>query len=138
MFHYKFPNILIALCMQMPSAMRRDKTTHDSKPNQAIAPNTRAKLERNMSTPGVEPGLSRPRRDVLTTRRCGQFVVLQANNVAVYELFTAAQPRQPLANVYFRCSKASRGVEPRSLDSESRVLTVTPRGRTQSILVQML
>ena len=24
-----------------------------------------------MSTPGVEPGLSRPRRDVLTTRRCG-------------------------------------------------------------------
>ena len=26
----------------------------------------------HMSTPGVEPGLSRPRRDVLTTRRCGQ------------------------------------------------------------------
>ena len=25
-----------------------------------------------MSSPGVEPGLSRPRRDVLTTRRCGQ------------------------------------------------------------------
>ena len=24
-----------------------------------------------MSTPGVEPGLSRPQRDVLTTRRCG-------------------------------------------------------------------
>ena len=24
-----------------------------------------------MTTPGVEPGLSRPRRDVLTTRRCG-------------------------------------------------------------------
>ena len=28
-------------------------------------------LARNMSTPGVEPGLSRPQRDVLTTRRCG-------------------------------------------------------------------
>ena len=28
-----------------------------------------------------------------------------------------------------KCSKASRGFEPRSLDSESRVLTVTPRGR---------
>ena len=27
--------------------------------------------EGNMSTPGVEPGLSRPQRDVLTTRRCG-------------------------------------------------------------------
>ena len=26
---------------------------------------------RKMSTPGVEPGLSRPQRDVLTTRRCG-------------------------------------------------------------------
>ena len=25
-----------------------------------------------MSTPGFEPGLSRPQRDVLTTRRCGQ------------------------------------------------------------------
>ncbi len=28
-------------------------------------------LATNMSTPGVEPGLSRPQRDVLTTRRCG-------------------------------------------------------------------
>ena len=27
--------------------------------------------KRKMSTPGVEPGLSRPQRDVLTTRRCG-------------------------------------------------------------------
>ena len=27
-----------------------------------------------VSTPGVEPGLSRPRRDVLTTRRCGPCV----------------------------------------------------------------
>ncbi len=25
----------------------------------------------NMTAPGVEPGLSRPQRDVLTTRRCG-------------------------------------------------------------------
>ena len=25
----------------------------------------------SMTTPGVEPGLSRPQRDVLTTRRCG-------------------------------------------------------------------
>ena len=24
-----------------------------------------------MTTPGVEPGLSRPQRDILTTRRCG-------------------------------------------------------------------
>ena len=34
-----------------------------------------AKLERlsaTLTTPGVEPGLSRPRRDVLTTRRCGR------------------------------------------------------------------
>ena len=29
---------------------------------------------REMSTPGVEPGLSRPRRDVLTNRRCGQLL----------------------------------------------------------------
>ena len=28
--------------------------------------------DEEMSTPGVEPGLSRPQRDVLTTRRCGQ------------------------------------------------------------------
>ena len=27
--------------------------------------------DNKVSTPGVEPGLSRPRRDVLTTRRCG-------------------------------------------------------------------
>ena len=30
--------------------------------------------------------------------------------------------------------EASRGFEPRSLDSESRVLTVTPRGHAQSLL----
>ena len=29
-----------------------------------------------MSTPGVEPGLSRPQRDVLTTRRCGPHDVI--------------------------------------------------------------
>ena len=28
-----------------------------------------------MTAPGVEPGLSRPRRDVLTTRRCGPWWV---------------------------------------------------------------
>ena len=27
-----------------------------------------------LTTPGVEPGLSRPRRDVLTTRRCGRLI----------------------------------------------------------------
>ena len=32
---------------------------------------TRPSHKNNMSTPGVEPGLSRPQRDVLTTRRCG-------------------------------------------------------------------
>ena len=31
---------------------------------------------RKMTTPGVEPGLSRPRRDVLTTRRCGRLPAL--------------------------------------------------------------
>ena len=33
-------------------------------------PTTRT-AARLMTTPGVEPGLSRPQRDVLTTRRCG-------------------------------------------------------------------
>eukprot|EP00973_Karenia_brevis_P027257 3759594-Karenia_brevis.AAC.1 len=28
-------------------------------------------VRHRMTTPGVEPGLSRPQRDVLTTRRCG-------------------------------------------------------------------
>ena len=31
----------------------------------------RVRNEQKMTTPGVEPGLSRPQRDVLTTRRCG-------------------------------------------------------------------
>ena len=31
---------------------------------------------RLLSTPGVEPGLSRPQRDVLTTRRCGPCIML--------------------------------------------------------------
>ena len=28
-------------------------------------------IQKEMTTPGVKPGLSRPQRDVLTTRRCG-------------------------------------------------------------------
>ena len=34
-----------------------------------------------MSSPGVEPGLSRPRRDVLTTRRWGLLVKLQGREL---------------------------------------------------------
>ena len=34
-----------------------------------------------MSTPGVEPGLSRPQRDVLTTRRCGRGISLAPANM---------------------------------------------------------
>ena len=30
-----------------------------------------------LTTPGVEPGLSRPRRDVLTTRRCGRMISIR-------------------------------------------------------------
>ena len=37
---------------------------------QEAATQTQALWER-LSAPGVEPGLSRPQRDVLTTRRCG-------------------------------------------------------------------
>ena len=34
-----------------------------------------------MTTPGVEPGLSRPQRDVLTTRRCGPCLLSTADKV---------------------------------------------------------
>ena len=54
--------------------------------------------------------------------------------------FPVVQPRQDQAQrcksksfhdgiAGAKCAKASRGFEPRSLDSESRVLTVTPRGQ---------
>ena len=33
-----------------------------------------SRQQQSMSTPGVEPGLSRPQRDVLTTRRCGHML----------------------------------------------------------------
>ena len=33
-----------------------------------------------MSTPGVEPGLSRPPRDILTTRRCGLLCLARPND----------------------------------------------------------
>ena len=36
-----------------------------------------------MSTPGVEPGLSRPQRDVLTTRRCRQCKVIRNKYIYV-------------------------------------------------------
>ena len=35
-------------------------------------------VEYNMSTPGIEPGLPRPQRGVLTTRRCGPCIVTGA------------------------------------------------------------
>ena len=71
-----------------------------------------------MSTPGVDRGLSRKRRDVRTTRRCGHLQITCG----------AAVNRQHTTR-FNGALKASRGFEPRSLDSESRVLTVTPRGQ---------
>ena len=39
----------------------------------------------NMTTLGVEPGLSRPQRDVLTTRRCGRMVqACNSNQLQMY------------------------------------------------------
>ena len=49
--------------------------------------------KRKMTTPGVEPGLSRPQRDVLTTRRCGLLaggVLLQFNAAGRYEIYPEA------------------------------------------------
>ena len=40
-----------------------------------------------------------------------------------------------LRMLIYMTRKASRGFEPRSLDSESRVLTVTPRGQVPSLLI---
>ena len=54
-----------------------------------------------MSTPGVEPGLSRPQRDVLTTRRCGLGVGLVKLELARIEVGLArievVTPRLPRA-----------------------------------------
>ena len=50
-----------------------------------------------MSSPGVEPGLSRPRRDILTTRRWGlKMSFLQTNNPeeSNFKEFMHAQLRQ--------------------------------------------
>ena len=55
-------------------AARKQRGTHICKHFHAQAQGEhllcRVKI-RNMSTSGVEPGLSRPQRDVLTTKRCG-------------------------------------------------------------------
>ena len=46
-----------------------------------------------LSTPGVEPGLSRPQRDVLTTRRCGRYECAHKHHIMLrYEIAITNTP----------------------------------------------
>ena len=55
-------------------------------------------LQNEMSSPGVEPGLSRPRRDVLTTRRWG---LADDGNIAKYSsLCEAAEFREACRELF--------------------------------------
>ena len=69
-----------------------------------------------MSSPGVEPGLSRPQRDVLTTRRCGLLAAKALLNYKAPEKERSSSPPD-LANVdidpdeptYCLCDQVSYG-----------------------------
>ena len=59
-----------------------------------------------LTTPGVEPGLSRPERDVLTTRRCGHLTGIKTLIIIARKratnghlaMYTGAVWRAPLAS----------------------------------------
>jgi hypothetical protein len=57
-----------------------------------------------LTTPGVEPGLSRPRRDVLTTRRCGRLNASRqrsSTHTTIYRNSTGSAhvPRWPMSRL---------------------------------------
>ena len=60
---------------------------------------------------------------------CGSF--MRAQEVA--NVVTSSM-HDPGKLIIKEAAKASRGFEPRSLDSESRVLTVTPRGQMRELI----
>jgi hypothetical protein len=63
------------LCTRLPTGDARIYSSQcDSEGLARKCPTDAARIRptyANMTAPGVEPGLSRPQRDVLTTRRCG-------------------------------------------------------------------
>ena len=71
--------------------------THTRLPVYELSPGGKRYTELRMTTPGVEPGLSRPRRDVLTTRRCGRLSSRQP--LAIQPAASPPASRQPGANL---------------------------------------
>ena len=71
---------------------------------------------------------------------CNSFPEIHNLRVTVYSEHATWVPCGALRQLVFpfqRKPKASRGFEPRSLDSESRVLTVTPRGQVKSEVIDV-
>ena len=68
-------------------------------------------LSRLLSTPGVEPGLSRPQHDVLTTRRCGLLaaeVLLQLVGCCNKSLSGRLRPKANL-RIKGKCEQEEKG-----------------------------
>ena len=74
-----------------------------------VAKCTEARSVAQMSSPGVEPGLSRPRRDVLTTRRWGPW-----STCANFYSNLVFPPCAGLASPAFCCRGAQRAARARS------------------------
>ena len=62
---------------------------------------------------------------VVVTKVATIITILIVSNLSRFPQYTSVRECEQIVFV----SKASRGFEPRSLDSESRVLTTTPRGQ---------
>ena len=89
------------ICHVPDYAISQDQlATGEWTPRQIIKTLHRATL----TTPGVEPGLSRPRRDVLTTRRCGR-LSLQCLTAALSNVTVSRQDMGRLFWIQGQCPR---------------------------------
>ena len=89
-------------------------------------------LKCEMSTPGVEPGLSRPQHDVLTTRRCGLMQVVPTQTLRACQMRPSRESSPSLAvrqsAQILNCQKQSGplGIEPRNPGTQHGNHTIGP------------
>ena len=76
-WHRPIVNLDTTLRLYLYYEKKKQKEMRNKNCQCVPGPHIKYDRTKTMTAPGVEPGLSRPQRDVLTTRRCGRCISVQ-------------------------------------------------------------